>query len=131
MSEVLVDADQELLRQVHPEQCPGGTPARTAFTPTKKHQYLLSTLRGEVGGQEAHRRHVEESKLESAGTWALTVAEVTDAGCVAVDDAAESGTDDHVSVDFNVVGGRSAKERAGRKLREAAVIRGPRFVPSP
>ncbi len=126
---MLTNAGEELLRQVHPIMCPDGEPARTAFTPTKKDEGKLSTLRERVGADEAYRRHVEGLQLQSAGTWAVTVGEVDGAGCTAVDDGEDLAVSDHASVDFTAVGGRGAIERAARKLRDAAVARGPRFVP--
>lgn len=127
---MLTDGGEELLRQVHPIMCPDGEPARTAFTPTKKDDGKLSTLRGRVSADEAYRRHVEGLQLQSAGTWVVTVGEANDAGCVALDDGDDLGVPDHASVDFSEAGSRRNVERAARKLRDAAVTRGCRFVPA-
>ena len=127
---MLTNGGEELLRQVHPIQCPDGQPARTAFTPTKKDAGKLSALRERVGPEEAHRRHVKELQLQSAGTWAVSVAEANDAGCAALDDGDDLGVPDHASVDFLEVGSRKNIERAARKLRDAAVERGCRYIPS-
>lgn len=125
MSAPLTDADEELLRQVHPVMLgEDGQPARTAFTPSTRDAGMLSTLRGSVGAQEAHRRHVEDRELASAGTWAVTVGEVDGAGCAALDDATDLGVVDHASVNFTNAEGPAAVKRAARKLRDAAAARG-------
>ncbi len=127
---MLMSSDEELLRQVHPVMLgEDGHPARIAFTPTSRDAGMLSTLRGAVGAQEAHHRHVEERGLRSAGTWSVTVGEVDVAGCSAVDDAADLGVADHASVDFTGLGGPAAVKRAARKLRDAAVARGCSYAP--
>lgn len=127
---MLTHAAEKLLRQIHPMMLGSdGEPARANFTPTQSHGWRLSTLRQQVGAEEAYRRHVEESRRQSTGTYACTVGEVNDAGCRAIDDAADVDVPDHASVDFSLMGSRAARERAGRKLRDAAVSRGCQYRP--
>lgn len=129
MRQELHSNTEVLRRQVHPAQLQeDGEPARTAFTPTKEHGFELSTLRESVSPAEAHRRHVEAGRL-SAGTWGIAVGEARDAECRAFDDADEVGVADHASIDFKNLAGRAARERAGRKIRDAAVKRGCLYSP--
>lgn len=120
----LTELDETLLRQVHPTQVTDGGISKEAFIPTPTDKGLLSTLREEVGPQEAHRRWTEDQNKLSVGTYGISVADVEDAGLTALDDAAASKTPDHASVDFNELTTGGQKKKAARQLRDRATDRG-------
>ncbi|MHB1491476.1 MAG: hypothetical protein ACYCTH_13435, partial [Cellulomonas sp.] len=67
---MLTNLDEVLNRQVHPTQLhPLQVVMSTAFTPSDLDAGMLSTLRGSVSPDEAHRRWVADPKHKSAGTW--------------------------------------------------------------
>lgn len=125
----LTDADETLFRQVHPTQFPGGVISKEAFIPSVTDKGLLSTLREVIGAQEAHRRWVEDEERESVGTYGVTVAEVDEAGVLAIDDAVATATPDHASVDFTGLTSGGQKKKAARQLRDRATTRGCLYSP--
>lgn len=124
------DVDEVLNRQVpsvlwdHAQ----GRPMSTAFSPSTRDVGMMSTLRGRVDPQEAHRRYTEDLGYESLGTWGVQVGHAQDLNLECVDDG-EIGAlpSDHASVDFKSLS-RGARKVAGRKLRDLASE--PLYAPS-
>lgn len=126
----LTDAQEVLLRQVHPKQRPGGVVSSEAFKPNATDAGLLSTLRGAVAPAEAYRRWIEEEKRLSVGTYGVSVEEVDGRGLAALDDAAAMAKPDHASVDFTALPSGGRVKQAARQLRDLAVQRGSLYEPS-
>lgn len=133
---VLTDEAELLNRQVHPRQHDAAKGAlRTAFTPSERHQGLLSTLRGRVAPDEAHRRH-RIAELESVGTWPVEVGHAASHQLTCLDDGGVGGLpQDHASIDFNGIPPRddlsqkALVAQAARKLAERANEIGPLYIP--
>ncbi|GAA1987187.1 hypothetical protein GCM10009718_25810 [Isoptericola halotolerans] len=125
------DIDEVLNRQVPPGlyDTAAGQPMWTAFRSQSADKGLMSTLRGRVAPQEAHRRHTEDHGRSSVGTWGVKVGDANEHGLACVDDgAAAENPHDHASVDFN--GLTKAEARiAGMALHETACQHGPLYVP--
>lgn len=76
----LGDPDELLFRQVHPTWIVDGVPSSQTFKPTPKDEGKLSiALASKIDAEGAYRHHIEVLKLASVGSWAVTVAEVTEA----------------------------------------------------
>jgi hypothetical protein len=74
--EALADADEVLLRQVHPSFLRDGRPSSQEWKPTKKDEGWLSVARDSLtSAQAAFEHHTQQRRLASAGTWAVTVGE--------------------------------------------------------
>ena len=74
--EALADADEALLRQVHPSFLRDGRPSSQSWRPTKKDEGNLSVARGSLTSpQAAFEHHTQQKKMASAGAWAVTVGE--------------------------------------------------------
>jgi hypothetical protein len=72
----LADADELLLRQVHPAWVRDGRPSGQAFRPTAKDNGRLSVARGALTtAQAAYEHYTTCLGFQSAGTWAVTVGE--------------------------------------------------------
>lgn len=125
----LTDLAEVLQRQVHPSQLdPVKVVSKAAFKPDPTG--MLSTLRQRVSPAEAFRRHVEESHLDSVGTWGVSVAEAEAQSAPAWDDEFCDGLPaDHASVDFTQHPTGNQKLRAASRLRDAAVGRGCLYTP--
>lgn len=130
----LTNAEDLLLRQVHPSWLPNGVLTSAAFKPTAKDDKLLSTLHGSVGAEEAHRRWVEQPERTSAGTWGVKVGEIDgntftraadqqQVSLSALDDAEQRDEPDHVSIDFRDLS-KEQRGQAARKLKDHAIARG-------
>jgi hypothetical protein len=133
----LTDTTEMLYRQVHPSWVRDGRPSSQAFTPTKKDADNLSVDRSTlISAEDAFTLHVQGRRLESAGTWAVTVEECENLtlGCFSspttsppdiVDDPA------HANIDFSGLPSRGRKEAAGALLAKFAVTRGCAYLSSP
>jgi hypothetical protein len=132
----LTDDEEVLLRQVHPTHLKhDGTLSAQAFCPTPRDKGMLSTLRGDVGAEQAHQRWTSAGR-ESLGTWGVSVYEVHEVRITnpdnpstpwelrAVDDAEAIGVEDHASIDFTELPSPGKMRQAARKLLEAATDRG-------
>jgi hypothetical protein len=128
----LDDPDERLWRQVHPQYHDNGVLSSQAFRPNSGDNGLLSTSREQkqtaVG---AYEFHVNEAKLQSDGTWAVTVGEVVGQSCRALDDGdAVLGRllpPGHTSIDMRAHGS-SGQRKIGTALSRLAARRG-RFHP--
>lgn len=125
------DRSEKLNRQVHPchETEDDSKLSKMAFIEQEGHGFLMSTLRGRVAADEAFRRHVALG-LETLGTWHVAIDDVYNNGLEVVDDGGRNGVPvDHASVDYNVLPGKNQRLRVARRLRDAAVERGPAYLP--
>lgn len=75
----LTDPDEALYRQVHPSWIADGVPSSQAFKPTKKDEGMLSVALGsKITPEGSFAHHAQVLRRESAGVWAVTVAETTE-----------------------------------------------------
>jgi hypothetical protein len=73
----LTDQTELLYRQVHPSWLKDGQPSSQAFKPTPKDDGRLSTARSTLtSAKDAYLHHTGTLELQSAGTWAVSLAEV-------------------------------------------------------
>lgn len=127
--EILVDRDEVLWRNAHPDWIQDGKLTSQVFRPTPKDDKKLSTAREYVVSAEDHfMEFTENCGLASAGVWALSVGEVEDERLRAIyDENAPSAPDPrlkgHTSLDFTSVSKNQAK-RIGGRLRDRAEDRG-------
>ena len=100
-----------LLRQVNPVwKKQDGTAASLAFWPFPKDEGLLSVDDGDrVTPQAAWRRFV--ARFPSAGVWAVTLQEVTDAGLPVREDPLVDNPE-HAVVDFTALTEKQQKAKA-------------------
>lgn len=113
--------EELLFRQVHPTACHGDTLASSAFTPGSNDQGMLSVHRERLGAEGAYTLWTSRGG-RSAGTYAVSVSEISGIGLKAIDDATDSNPD-HASIDFTNAT-RGQQRQLGRKLRDLAMIRG-------
>jgi hypothetical protein len=119
---VLADADEALLRQVHPSFLRDGRPSSQSWRPTKKDEGNLSVARGSVTSPHAaFEHHTQQKKMASAGTWAVTVGECQTEDLRAYPDPLDAtptvGADPaHAIIDFT---GRSNSQVEAKAVRLA------------
>lgn len=119
----LTDSEELLYRQVHPSWVQDGVPSSQAFRPTKKDAGMLSIALGSKTTPDgAFNHHTKALKLQSAGTWGVTVAEVTDAGLNSFEQPRDDSPD-HGFIDFRELG-RGQTERSAKLLLANARERG-------
>lgn len=71
---LITDADEQLLRQVHPSWLQEGRPTSQVFRPTAKDEGLLSVSRGSrITASAAFELHTRGKGLQSIGVWAVSV----------------------------------------------------------
>jgi hypothetical protein len=100
--------------------------ARDAFVGTSDATREPSITRSsKVTAEVAHRHYVDVLNLESAGTWGVTVTEIGDANCRAVDDSAcdEVVVPGHSFIDMRDLPKADAKSARAR-LATLATARG-------
>lgn len=133
---LLSDPAELLWRQVSPSFfIDGDKISSQAFRPGGRDHGKMSTSRASVqSAAGAYDFHTNVRRLNSAGTWAITVEEVNDAGSRAVDDSkattapAPPCPPGHTFVDFRPYGTNTAR-RIGGLLLDAAVHRGRQHPP--
>lgn len=130
---VWLRSDEVLLRQAHPAQMKGLVPSSQVFIPTADHSYTLSTRRQRFGAKRAYDDHIA-SDLQSAGTWGVSVSELSSQDLDAFDDSAKDGMPEcHVSIPFGHYESPSATKRThkmqARALKVFAVSRGCLYRP--
>lgn len=119
----LTDSEELLYRQVHPSWVQDGVPSSQAFRPTKKDAGMLSIALGSKTTPEGvFNHHTQVLKLQSAGTWAVTVAEVAGAGLSSYEQPRDDSPD-HGFIDFRELG-RGQTERSAKLLLANARERG-------
>lgn len=130
--------DDLLFRQVHPSHWNGKEPNSVAFMPTPKDDDLLSLDDARLTTAEAAWTHFTSVLgLRSAGTWAVSTAEVTAAGNLTyrsdpVVNQAEPAKSNaaHCLVDFSKLGSKGERKRCAQQLALRASARGSRFLPA-
>lgn len=129
--EVLIERDELLWRNAHPDWVVDGELTSQAFRPTPKDQKKLSSAREtEVSAEANFKEFTEDFGLESVGVWAVSVGEVQDQSLRSVYDEHSPSTPTpclkgHTSLDFTAVSNSQAK-RIGGRLRDHAEGRGKR-----
>ncbi|MDV6303535.1 hypothetical protein R3P93_13295 [Rhodococcus cerastii] len=133
--EVLVERDELLWRNAHPDWIVDGELTSQAFRPTPKDKKKLSSARAAKVSEEANfKEFTEDFGFESAGVWAVSVGEVQDQKLRSVYDEHSPATPTpclkgHTSLDFTTVTSSQAK-RIGGRLRDHAEGRGLRYPPA-
>lgn len=125
--ERLIDDQEEiLLRQAAPKQLiDEGAPSWEVFRPKSQDEDRLSTRQGSfMTAQQAFEAHVNDG-YQSAGTWAVSVAEAEAVDAPVIDDAALPGMPlAHASVDFRGMASKQVKMNAAIRLATFAQARG-------
>lgn len=122
-SEPLQNLQEPLYRQVPPPWVDDNQPTSQAFRPTKKDKGELSVALGSLTTpQGAYVHHTVALKLQSAGTWALTVGEARQASLQSfAQPLADSPA--HGFIDFKGLSRKEA-ERRSKLLVSKARARG-------
>jgi hypothetical protein len=119
----LDDGEEPLYRQVHPSWVQDGVPSSLAFKPTKKDAGMLSiSLGSKATPKGAFDHHTKDLGLQSAGTWAVMVAEVAEAGLNSYAQPID-GSPDHGFIDFRELS-RGQTEKTAKVLLARARDRG-------
>jgi hypothetical protein len=131
-----VSDDEELLfRQVHPAFVRDGRPSSQAFRPTPKDEGKLSVARGSLTtAAAAYELYTAGMGLQSAGSWALSVAECREQALHVVPDPltsppAKVADPAHAVIDFASYS-NSQREAKGSRLAKKAFERGRLHPPS-
>jgi hypothetical protein len=127
-----------LYRQVHPNHWDGKNPNSVAFSPTPKDHDQLSVDDASLVSAEGSWTHFTKNLgFKSAGTWAVTSAEITAAGDLAVarspitDEAEPAKTNPaHCHIDFSKLTTKGEKKRCAQRLAMLASARGCQFTPA-
>ncbi len=118
----LVDPDELLFRQVHPTFVQDERPSSQAFKPTPKDEKQLSVARGSLTDPvSAHDLHVRAKGLQSAGTWAISVAEAQAEGLPTLPDPLTEPVADpaHALVDFTAHSNSQVNTKGSRLAAKA------------
>ncbi len=121
----LSDDEELLFRQVHPSFVRDGRPSSQAFRPTAKDAGKLSVARGSLTTPEgAFKLHTEGLRLQSAGTWAVSVGECREEGLNVLPDPLTSPPEKiadpaHALVDFAPHPKNQVEARGARLARKA------------
>ncbi|MFF7192654.1 hypothetical protein ACFZAM_02910 [Streptomyces sp. NPDC008079] len=125
--ERLIDDPEEiLLRQAAPKQLVDeGAPSWEVFRPTSRDEDRLSTRQGSLmTAQQAFEAHVKDG-YQSAGTWAVSVAETEAVDARSIDDAElPDSPPAHASIDFRGMASKRVKMSAAIRLADFAHTRG-------
>ena len=115
----ILNRDEVLRRQIHPHQMKQNQITSGVFS-TRSNK--VSTYRDAVvTAAEAHRIHTEEHGRETIGSCVVSVGDVQDAELRAVDDSAlPDEHPSHAYIDMRGLGS-SAKDKAAKKLKRAAL----------
>lgn len=133
--EILVERDELVWRNAHPEWIVNGGLTSQAFRPTPKDRKKLSGARqGKVSAEDHFKEFTEDLGLASAGVWAVSVGEVQDEELRSIYDENSPSAPNpcpkgHTSLDFTTVSSSKAK-RIGGRLRERAEQRDLQHPPS-
>ncbi|HWK29508.1 MAG TPA: hypothetical protein VNS09_23285 [Solirubrobacter sp.] len=131
--EAPIEAGPELLwRQVHPNFTHANGVSAEAFVGTPGDRDQVSVARSStVSAASAYAHHTDALSLASAGTWAISVNEVSETGSRAIDDMAcdDVDTPGHAYVDMRA---QTKKERklTRARLASAATLRGCQHPPT-
>jgi hypothetical protein len=130
----LSDADELLLRQVHPNNSQEGRPTSAAFEPGDGDEGKLSVSRNSlISPKDAYNRHVSGKNLPSLGVWGVTNGECTANELSVIPDPIVDSDpipdDAHALILFGALGSRARKTKA-RKLAGLARERGIMYPPA-
>lgn len=125
---VLDDTDELLWRQVHPQWVDGGVISSQAFKPNSGDGGQMSVSReSKQTAQGAFEFHTRDARLQSAGTWAVTLGEVHSQNYRAVDDSdsllGATLSPGHAYIDTRIHGSSKQRKAAGA-LSRLATARG-------
>ena len=129
---------EKVFRQVHPHHWNGENPNSVAFSPTPKDQDQLSVDDAALVSAEKSWTHFTNNLgFKSAGTWAITHAEIVDSGDLSLRSAPVADQADpaknnlaHCLIDFSQITSKRAKRRCAQKLALLASARGRQFPPA-
>lgn len=127
---ILDDPLEDQWRQIHPTFLDGDVVAREAFVGTPGATDEVSTARGAlVSAASACTYHRHVLKLETAGSWPVTVSAVTEAGARVIDDSSCDGVDTpgHSFIDLRGLS-KAERRRARSELAARATVRGPSYT---
>jgi hypothetical protein len=127
-----------VFRQVNPKHWDGKTPYSQAFFPTPKDDDQLSVDDSNLITAEGSWRHfTQDLGLQSDGTWAVSVEEISAAGDLALQpdpilDAQDPAKNNpaHCRIDFSKLTSKGQKKRCAQELALRASARGCQFRPS-
>lgn len=122
------NADEIMLRQVHPLLCQAGAVASSVFMPTEDDRGQLSVDRGSLTTAKASFDLYRENGRQSAAVYGVSVGEFTAEGIPCQSDplpATETlkANPAHAYADYNGIGTNQRRKKAQR-LRTAALRRG-------
>jgi hypothetical protein len=125
-------------RQVNPNWLLKGVPSSQAFGPTPKDKDKLSVDdASKVSAEGSWRHFTEQLRLQSVGTWAVSMAEVEDALDLVVAASPKVVAEDpskdnpaHCDVDFSRVSSKGQKKRKAQNLAMKATVRGCLYRPA-
>jgi hypothetical protein len=127
---VLEDGEEDQWRQVHPNFLDGDVVAREAFVGTPGATDEISTARAAVvSAAEACRHHRQTLKLETTGSWPVSVDAANSAGARVIDDSQCEGiaTPGHSLIDMRGMT-KSDRRKARTELAAHTTARGPSFT---
>jgi hypothetical protein len=132
----LVDDDELLFHQVHPNDFRDGRVVSSAFNPSKDHDFELSVAQETMTTPEgAYLHHTEKLKRASKGTWAVTVGEARAEQLAVYPDPIPPPPDAvpdpaHAIIDFRPVSSGGQRKAKAMLLARKATTRG-RLHPPP
>ena len=124
-------------RQVNPNHWDGHTPNSQAFVPFPKDKDQLSVDDSSLVSPEGAWTHFTTALgLKSAGTWAISLGEINEAGNLFVESSPVENEEEpqkdnpaHCHVDFSEVSSKGQKRRKAQTLAMYASERGCLFQP--
>lgn len=128
MTSVLINDDEILFRQIHPDFFDKGEPSSNRFIPSSADQGKLSVDRGSlVSAQASHAAYVASGRL-SAAVFGLTVGEFRSESISCFEDpiAASPGVSAnpaHALADYSVHS-YSQQKLVAKRLKRLAIARG-------
>lgn len=124
-------ADEFYWRQCHPSYLDGGVPSVQMFCESTGDDGKISGARSAKASAELAYEERRSRGGQTAGTWGVTVAEISTAGTRAVDDSDgdEGLPTGHTYVDYRHLDTKPSLRAVRSRLHEAAVSR-PRQWPA-
>lgn len=125
-------------RQVNPSWLANGVPCSQAFGPTPKDEDKLSVDdAAKVSAEGAWQHFTGKLGLRSVGTWAVSMAEVQEAGDLVLASSPQVVKEDtaknnpaHCHIDFSQVHSKGQKKRKAQHLAMKATARGCLYQPA-
>lgn len=123
MTKGKLDAEEVLLRNVHPMHYDNGRITSAEFSPSASHDFKLSTDRENLcTPQECFKRHVELFGLQSIGVTKVEVADFASESIDCFEDPIEQNKA-HALADYSQKG-TSARKKSAKKMSKVANING-------